>query len=98
MRQPRFPYVWVINDTPAMIRHLAEEAGVRFRLGPHQDGDRGMRGFFVHAEDLCKLKGYFFDSLQLAEAGWTQEAIDRCVSRKQRRKVTVANNRRTKRR
>lgn len=86
-KEPEWPYVFVINDTVTMMRHIAAEAGVRFQVGKHQGGDKGSKGFFVHFDDVLKLKKWFFSTGQRAEAEWTQEAYDDAKKIKKERKI-----------
>ncbi len=68
-------YHWVINDTTASIKEIGELSNVRFKIGQHKDGDPFTKGMYVHYDDLLKLKRWFKNTGQLAEADWTQEAI-----------------------
>jgi hypothetical protein len=77
VEDPGPPFVWVINDTRSMMRDIAEQSGVRYRVGPHRDGDRYTYGMYVHYDDLEMLRRWFRDTGQLAEEAWTQETIDR---------------------
>ena len=59
-----------------MIRYICQAAKVRFKIGPHNDGDKYAKGMYVHYDDLLKLKRWFKNDGQRAEADWTQEARD----------------------